>query len=483
MTSLSPIDQAFFLLETTERPMNVGVLFVMPSSGGTPGRFADRLVERMLQCPVGPPFNARLKPGPFKPLLSLETDEQMDASRQVHRHRLPRGSDLDQLFRRVCAIHVRLLPHNEPLWQMHVFTGLPEGRVALYFKTHHGLIDGIGFIRVVTGVVSTSRSVGKPRAIWEGLPATKTSRRARKGPGASGDAISVEGLLGLARDAGTALGDLGRILWKQSQRGLGRGHGLAVPFLSTPNVLRTAPSPHRALAHCTFPLARARTIARSGNAKINDVMLAAVDVAMSRYLEERGSAPDGPLVADVPVALADHGGAGNRITILQVPMGRPGSTPTERLAEIVRETREMKHVVGTVSGSSLALYSILGHTAASTFESLGLEQSPLLANVVISNPAGLDRRVYFNGAPVELALPVSVVGHQQVLNVTVTTYVDELHVTLMAQREAIPDVRKLADYVGEAVDLLYAEFSAAERARKARPANRRSRPASAKRAK
>jgi len=143
----------------------------------------------------------------------------------------------------------------------------------------------------------------------------------------------------------------------------------------------------------------------------------------------------------------------------------------------------MKHVVGTVSGSSLALYSILGHTAASTFESLGLEQSPLLANVVISNPAGLDRRVYFNGAPVELALPVSVVGHQQVLNVTVTTYVDELHVTLIAQREAIPDVRKLADYVGEAVDLLHTECAAAAPARrpraKARPADARKRPAGA----
>ncbi len=468
MTGLSPIDQAFFLLETTERPMNVGVLFVLPSTGSTPGRFADHLVARMLQCPVGPPFNARLIPGPFKPLLSLETDELMDATRQVHRHRLPRGSDLDQLYRKVCAIHVRLLPRDQPLWQMHVFTGLPDGRVALYFKTHHGLIDGIGFIRVVTGAVSTSKTVGKPRAIWEGLPVASATKGARSSAAGSGDAISVEGFFGLAREAGTALSDLARIFYGQSQRGTGRGHGLAVPFISTPNVLRTAPSPNRVLAHCSFPLARARAIARRGKGKINDVMLAAIDVALNRYLEERGTPPDAPLVADVPVALADHGGAGNRITILQVPMGRPGSTPTERLSEIVAETREMKHVVGTVSGSSLALYSILGHTAASTFESLGLSQSPLLANVVISNPAGLERRVYFNGTPVELALPVSVVAHQQVLNVTVTTYVDQLHVTMLAQREAIPDVRRLAEYVEDAVERLHAETSAAARQRRPR---------------
>jgi hypothetical protein len=248
-----------------------------------------------------------------------------------------------------------------------------------------------------------------------------------------------------------------------------------VPFVSTPDVLRTQPSPHRVIGHCTVPLAMVRAIANRAGAKVNDAMLAAVDVALNRYLEERGSPPDGPLVADVPVALVDHGGAGNRITILQVPMGRPGSTPRERLAEILRETQAMKHVVRSVSGASLALYSILGHTAASTFESLGLAQAPLLANVVISNPAGLRHRVYFNGAPVELALPVSVVAHQQVLNVTVTTYVDDLHVTLMSQREAIPDVRRLAGYVAEAVDSLAKEVAGQGRSRASRGQPRRKR--------
>ncbi len=255
----------------------------------------------------------------------------MDASRQVHRHRLPRGSDLDQLFRKVCAIHVRLLPRDEPLWQMHVFTGLPDGRVALYFKTHHGLIDGIGFIRIVTGVVSTSRAAGKPRAIWEGLPVAAAPRGARKGTAVSGNAISIEGLMGMARETGTALSDLARIFYgpvPARPRTQSRTCG-AVPGDAERAAHR--PSPNRVLAHCSFPLARARAIARRGKGKINDVMLAAIDVAMSRYLEERGSVPDSPLVADVPVALADHGGAGNRITILQVPMGRPGSSPTERL--------------------------------------------------------------------------------------------------------------------------------------------------------
>jgi diacylglycerol O-acyltransferase / wax synthase len=449
MPALSPVDQAFFMLETPERPMNVGVLIVLPPDGGPPRSYADRLVAGMLKCPVGPPFNYRLKPGPVPPLLALEEDPQVDARRQVHRHALPRGSSLDALFSRVCAVHVELLPRDEPIWQMHVFTGLPDGRVALYFKTHHGLIDGMGFIRVVTSVVSTSKAHKRPRAIWEGMPPTQQAARAP-----SGDAISVGGLLAFANAATHNVGDLARLFLQQVKRGLGQGQGLALPFVTTPDVLRVAPSSKRVMAHCAVPLSRVRAIGRRGEAKVNDVMLAAIDAAMHRYLEERDSPPAAPLIADVPVALADDGGTGNAITILQVPMGKPGATPAERLQQIVGETKQMKHAVRTHSPGSITLYSVLGHSAASALEALRLPKAPLLANVVISNPAGLERRVYFNGVPVELALPVSVVAHQQVLNVTLTTYVDQLHVTFIALREAIPDVRKLAGYVTEALDRL-----------------------------
>jgi WS/DGAT/MGAT family acyltransferase len=459
---LSAVDQAFFLLETPERPMNVGALLVLqpPKSGNR--RFVDQLVRRMLQCPVGPPFSYRLKPGLVPPLLALEEHDDVDPSRQVHRHSLRRGSDLDALFARICTIHPQLLPRDEPLWQMHVFTGLPDGRAALYFKTHHGLIDGIGFIRIVMGMVSESSRPGRPHALWEGLHAV-TGQPARE----QTQPASPGGLLRTANEARRTANDLLRLTIHQGLRRLGLGPGLAAPFVTTPDVLKSAPSRNRVLAHCTVPLARVREIAARADAKINDVMLTAIDVAMNRYLADVGTPPDRPLVADVPVALHDEGGAGNRITILQVPMGRPGSGAAERLQQIVHETRELKHEVRALSGSSLMLYSILEHSVASTIESLGLGELPMLANVVISNPAGLDRRVYFNGAQVELALPVSVVAHQQVLNVTVTTYVDDLHVTFIALREALPDLSRLAGYTVDAVEELAAAGRKKSRRRRA----------------
>jgi WS/DGAT/MGAT family acyltransferase len=462
MPRLSPIDRAFFFLETPERPMNVGALIILAPPARGRAKFADRLVARMLQCPVGPPFNYRLKPGLLRPLVSLVEDGRMDARKQVHRHALPRGSDLGALCERICEIHVQLLPRDEPLWQMHVFTGLPGDRVALYFKTHHGLIDGIGFIRIVTHIVSTSAARGTARAIWEGMLAVPPAGGAGEPhPGGANELVRVAG------EARRTANDVARLVWHLGARAIGLGPGLAPPFVTTPNVLKTPPSTNRVLAHVEVPLERVREIARLSGAKINDVMLAALDMAMNRYLEERGIPPDGPLVADVPVALQDHGGAGNRITILQVPMGRPEAMPTERLQQIMGETQEMKHEVRALSSGALILYSIVEHSLASTIESLGLGELPMLANLVVSNPAGLEKRVYFNGAPVELALPISVVAHHQVLNVTVTTYVDGLHVTFIALKEALPDLERLARYTAEAVDRLATDVAFVTRRRTA----------------
>ncbi len=450
MPKLSPTDQAFFLLETAQRPMSIGALMVLAPPRGSRGRFADRLVEAMLQRPVGPPFNYRLKPGSIKGLLAVEEDPRMNPATQVRRHTLPKGSDLKGLFKRICDIHVRRLAHDAPIWEMHVFTGLPRGRVALYFKTHHGLIDGIGFIRILMSMVST-RPTRKPRAIWEGMLGVRTSEVPARRDESSG-------LLGLVGDARRTATDTARLVWRQGLRGLGLGSGLAVPFV-TPQVMKAVPSPHRVMAHCVLPLPRVRRIARRSGAKVNDVLLTVLDVAMNRYLEERGLVPDKPLVADMPVALHDHGGTGNRITILQVPMGAPHARPADRLRRILRETQTVKDEVRALSGGSLVLYSIVQHALASTIESLGLGELPMLANAVISNPAGFQQRVYFNGAPVELALPVSVVAHHQVLNITITTYVDDLHVTFIALREAIPDLQRLADYTTAAVAALEGDLA------------------------
>jgi hypothetical protein len=93
----------------------------------------------------------------------------------------------------------------------------------------------------------------------------------------------------------------------------------------------------------------------------------------------------------------------------------------------------------------------------------------MLANAVISNPAGLTHKVHHNGLAVELALPVSVVAHHQVLNITISNYADELHVTFIALREAVPDVQSLADATQRALVELQQSLRSGRKAASTRP--------------
>lgn len=440
MASMSAMDRAFFLLETEQRPMNVGVLMVVAGHKPARGLPADALVRRMLRCAVGAPFNQRLAPSPVAGWPTLVEDDSIDPAQQVFRHLLPKGSTVQALFDRVCQIHSHRLDRSRPLWEMHVFDGLANDRIGLYFKSHHGLIDGIGFIRIVLNTVSHAAGSRKPQALWQGLPTPPKGRAAGGAPTARPFKLVRAGW-----QAARTARDLARLAWHLGRRDLGLGHGMATPFMATPDVLKAPPSPNRVLGHCSLPLAQVRSIARQADAKVNDVLLATLDVALNHYLAERGLQVHRPLVADMPVALHDGDGAGNRITILQVPLGHPGATPAQRLADIVAETREVKAEVRTISADALFMYSIVEHAVASAIESLNLGELPMLANAVISNPAGLEGKVYCNGLPVEMALPVSVVAHHQVLNITISNYAGELHVTFIALREAVPDVQRLAD--------------------------------------
>jgi len=90
------------------------------------------------------------------------------------------------------------------------------------------------------------------------------------------------------------------------------GRGLVAPFVLDTRRAQGGPEPHRVLAHCRVPLAQVRRMAHAGGAKINDVMLTLIDMAMHRYLDERGADPGRAAGRDIPVALADHGSTGNR---------------------------------------------------------------------------------------------------------------------------------------------------------------------------
>jgi diacylglycerol O-acyltransferase len=455
MPALSVIDLAMFLLETPERPFNIGPLIVLdpPARGRT--TFADRLAARMLKRPLGPPFNYRLRT-PLLGVPSLEVDAKAEAAGHLHRLTLPPPGSFDQLCTTVCELHETRLDRSKLLWDLWIIDGLEDGKVALYGKAHHGTIDGRTFVQVVSNWLAASPTERTVHALWEGVP-----RRPRESAERASIATRLSGVLGKAAGTAGSMVALYRMLAEQGLRSLGIGsaEGLSLPFVGIPKALTAKVSARRSFASCTLSIPQLKAFGKAHGTTLNDLLLATLDIALDRYLSEQGVRPDKALVAAMPVALTGAGG-GNQIAVLQFPLGAPGKDPAARLAAIRTQTATVKGTVQKAGAEAVMLYTTLVHGLPALLEKAGAKRSLAVSNMIVSNPFGLPEKRYLMGAAVDMVLPVSVVAAGQMLNITAVTLDDRLQVGFLAIPAAAPQIDKLARYTVEAFDALQAAMTA-----------------------
>jgi diacylglycerol O-acyltransferase len=464
MPKLSVIDLAMFLLETPERPFNIGPLVLLrPPSRSKPARYADTLVKRMLVHPPGPPFNYRLSMSLTR-LPSLEVLDDADLTQHVHRLTLDGDGSMRNLIETVCALHEKPIDRDGLLWQFYVIDGLADGRVALYGKVHHGIIDGRTFVQVLTHWFATDPKDGEVRALWQGVQRQSHAReKLEAGRDASGRSFGqvLRQSLSMTSTSVASAASLSRMLAAQGLRSLGLSNrSMALPFIGVPQVLSGKPTSTRTYAFTTLPLGEVKALGKQAGATVNDMLLTVLDAALDRYLggDAKAKRARKPLVVDMPVALAGAAG-GNKIAVLQLAMGGPGASLRERLDAIRAETARFKSVVKNHPAETVMLYTTLVHALPVLVERLGVSKPLLVSNLMFSNPFGFDKRAYLMGAEVELALPMSVVAAGQMLNVTVVTLADQLQIGFLAMPGAVDHIDRLADCTCDAFDELKAEFA------------------------
>jgi diacylglycerol O-acyltransferase / wax synthase len=464
MPKLSVIDLAMFLLETHQRPFNVGPLVLLRPPKGQPRRFADKLVQRMLEHPPGPPFNYKLSLS-LTSAPSLEPLDHADLSRHVHRLTLDGDGSMNNLLEQVCTLHETPLDRSGLLWQFYVIDGLADGRVALYGKVHHGTIDGRTFVQAVTHWFSTDPADPEVRALWQGVPRASHARdKLEAGLGEAGSAIvgTLRKSMATASGIVSSSASLYRMLAAQGLRSLGlNDKAMALPFLRVPRVLSGKPSSKRNYAFTTLPLGELKAIGKNAGATVNDTLLAVLDGALDRYLAGKPRRARKPLVVDMPVALTGASG-GNQIAVLQLAMGLPGMSLRERLDAIRKETSRVKAAVKDNPTETVMLYTTLVHSLPILLERVGISRPLLVSNLLFSNPFGLEKRCYLMGAEVELALPMSVVAAGQMLNVTVVTLAEKLQIGFLGIPGAVDRIERLAECTLEAFEELKTEFGTCE---------------------
>ena len=494
MDQLSALDASFLYLETPETPMHVGALQIFVLPRGYKGRFVNDLrkhIERRL--PLIPAFRRR----PWWMPLNLAAPAWVDAEPDLRKHvvevRLPKvghaNAGVEELEDEVARRHAMLLDRDRPLWKFHVFEGLsPDGhghrRVGLYMQLHHAAVDGQAAVALSNALFDLSPH---PAPV-----AVKASTRQRIYK--LGMAEMLRGALGhqaqqvtkILRELPGTMGTLNDAAKLAAARS--KAARDVAPLVQAPRMdINGHVGTTRAFTGVSVPLAELKAWGKAHDATINDMVLLLCSGALRSFYAQRGALPRRSMIAAVPVSLRAKGDtrSDNQAGMSVVSLGTDIADPLRRLAHIRAATEAMKAALGSVKSIVSTELPSLGvpwllEALTLLVSKTGLkDHMPRVANVTISNVPGPQVPLYMAGARMVGNYPTSIVIHGNALNITVQSYAGSLDFGLVADAEAMPELRELAAAIGSA----YAELLATPAAGGDADAPGMSRSATAKRTK
>lgn len=445
---LSALDASFLAVETPTAHMHVGwtALFSAPRDGRLPSfaEVRDHIERRLARAPR---YRQKLAPVP----LGLHAPEWIDdPAFSIDRHVYRAPGPLRNLVDEVMSTPLR---RDRPLWEMWICEDAGEGQLALVGKAHHCMVDGLAAVELAS-------------VLLDPTPEPSTSELDARPPDRRPEPDRLRLLLNGVQDR---LGEQLRLMtWpvramaSPSRAAAEVASKLPQVALAVEDFLRTAPSsalnrrplsPLRSVVWTQRPLDDIRTIKRAYGTTVNDVLLSAVSAAARRLQASHGERPV-PLKAMVPVSVRDDGDVlGNHVSFIFIDLPCEEPDPVRRLRR-VHTTVTTRKEVHEPEGADLALKAVeyapgLLHQALSR-----VVASPRTFNLVVSNIPGPAQPTYMLGCPLEAAYPVVPLSDRHALSVGMTTVRDRACFGIYADRDAIPDARRLVHDVDAEINEL-----------------------------
>lgn len=444
---LSLLDEAFLRLEEPGAPMHVGWTLLGEGEPPPLEQLRHRIGSRLELLPR---LRRRVLTSRLHRPLWVD-DDRFDLRHHVVRARVPRPGGPPELREVIARLLAEPLDPDRPRWRLHLLGGLGGGGFAIVGKAHHSLVDGLAAVGAAQ-VLLDDAPVEPPSALHDVSTAPAPTRAERliatgaEYASASASVVSL-GARSLA-NPGRAAGALRRIA------------GTLAPYAlrSAPlTVLNGSPGSARSVAFAELSLGAAQAISERELATVDDVALAAVSLALGRYLSRRRD-PVPRLRALVPVSTrpaAEAATLGNRISFVLVELPVSQSDPRAALAEVGCQTAEHRRL-----RSAQVLDGVLPATCALPLpvrERIARYATrPQTFNVVVSNISGPSNGVSLLGRAVRAAYPAVPLPRAHGLSVGVLSYRDTLHVGLVAAPTIVPDVEALALDCTRAFDALRA---------------------------
>ena len=444
MKALSPIDQVFLWLEKRQQPMHVGGLQLFSFPDDAPDDYVAQLADQLReQTIVTAPFDRRLGNRFGQPV--WVEDEQLDLEHHFRFEALPTPGRIRELLAFVSAEHSHLMDRERPLWEFHLIEGFQERQFAVYTKVHHSLVDGVSAMRLFQRMLSQDPEQRDMPPIWS-LP-----ERSRNHGDSDGPSMwrNVAHLLG---ESGKQLGTVPAVS-KALLRTVNRARknpAYDSIFHAPRFVLNGKITGSRRFAAQSYCLKRIRAVCTAFGTTVNDVVMTMCATALRTYLMNQDALPEKPLVAMVPVSLrTDDSSGGNQVGIILASLGTHLNDAGERLRYIHDDVKTAKERYATMSPEEILNYTALLLAPASFNLLTGLAPKWQTFNVVISNVPGPKEPSYWNGARLEGMYPVSIAMDRIALNMTLTSYCDQVEFGLIGCRRTLPSLQRMLDYLEE----------------------------------
>lgn len=474
MRQLTSLDAQFLALENARQSGHVaGAALLDPSTTST-GTLTVADIQALIaeRVPLLPPLRWRLAEVP----LGLDypywvDDSDFDLDFHVRELALPSPGSDAQLAEQIARITSRPLDRARPLWELYLIHGLHSGHVVMLTKIHHALIDGM----------SGAEIMGLLLDLGPDAPSLADDRRWRGEVDSPPSSLEMlgRGLLGLPRyplRILTALpsaipniedtpfstlpgaGLLGALTGRARQllgaESFTAGRRLVAPRTSFNGRI----SPHRRFAFGRLSLDEVKAVKKARGCTVNDVVVSMCAGAVRRWLIDHEELPDEPLVAQVPVSVRtsdEVGTYGNRILLMSAPLFTDEADPVRRLALTHEALADMKDHHRALpadllqDANNFIPPAVFARAAQLTFRLSSSGAARPNWNLVISNVPGPQIPLYCAGARLEANFPVSVITDGMGLNITVMSYCGNLDFGIVADRDQMPDVWNLIDWLRE----------------------------------
>jgi diacylglycerol O-acyltransferase len=437
----------FLWLEGRRQPMHVGGLHLYTPPAGAGVDFVQRLVETWREHQdAQAPFDERaeFKVGHW----FWERDVDLDIDYHLRHSALPRPGRIRELLALVSRMHGTLMDRTRPLWELNLIEGLADGRVALYAKIHHAMMDGVASMRLMQTVLSKAPSEIRP-PLW----AQDRPPRPRRPTQELAPEHHAPGWIERVLHAGAEIVPGIRSGLRELVRAAEPESAEAQPFHAPPTMFNVRISGSRRFAAQSYELARFKEIGRRAGATVNDVTLAICAGALRRYLMMHDALPAQPLIAMVPVSVrsADQTDGGNQISILLANLATHLEDPQARLETIVESTSVAKDRLGKMSRLERVAHAAAMSAPMAPSMLTGHARRRPIYNVVISNVPGPSERLYLNGMRLDESYPVSIPVDYLALNITITSYCGQMAFGYIACRRSVPALQRMLDHTDEAL--------------------------------